>query len=468
MIYTRRTHLTSLLASLSLPLGLAVKPALAADQPFNGTWTGLVESGNIALTLRLVIDGDTVTLVSPDQGGASIKANEVTITGGHIVVAFKPIGARFEGDLAADGHIDGTFTQGRATRLRLTRGDVADGSSWPPLTPALLDSERLKANAPAMGAAWSSGKTSDLFVKGVRSSASNVAVQPQDQWHWGSITKSMTATLCARLVEKGVIRWDTTVGEVLDAPGVPVPQDYRNATLLHLLSHRAGLQSNIAETGFSLELKDAREERLKYARFALNQKPVGAIGAQMSYANNGYIVTGAMLERLTGKSWETLIQAEVFKPLGIKHAGQGAPGTPGRIDQPLGHAITDGKRVPQPVGGPDSDNVAAMGPAGRVHMPLADMLTYLKAHRDRPAKFLKTESWTKLHTPPFGGNYALGWFVRTDGALWHNGSNTVWIGEALVDVKKGAVCVACANDAAPETMTLIDDVLMSARAAAIA
>ena len=95
------------------------------------------------------------------------------------------------------------------------------------------------------------------------------------------------------------------------------------------------------------------------------------------------------------------------------------------------------------------------------------MLTYLRAHRDRPAKFLKADSWTKLHTHPFGGNYALGWMVRNDGALWHNGSNTMWYGEVLVDVKTGAVCAVCANDAAPDTKTAVADVLMSARAAAI-
>jgi CubicO group peptidase (beta-lactamase class C family) len=226
--------------------------------------------------------------------------------------------------------------------------------------------------------------------------------------------------------------------------------------------------SNITATGYSAKLKDARAERLKYARAALDQKPVAAVGAKMSYSNNGYIIAGAMLEKRTGKPWETLIQKEVFKPLGIKRAGQGAPGRAGRIAHPLGHTMKDGKRVPDPAGAPESDNVAAMGPAGRIHMPLADMLLYLKAHRDRPAAFLKAESWSKLHTPHFGDTYALGWFVRNDGGLWHNGSNTMWYGEVLVDPKNGAVCVACANDAAPDTMTSVGEALMCARGAAIA
>jgi CubicO group peptidase (beta-lactamase class C family) len=280
----------------------------------------------------------------------------------------------------------------------------------------------------------------------------------------------MTATLCARLVEAGVLRWDMTVAEVLGDDAV-AQAAYRKATLLHLLSHRAGLQANIGDDDsktFSLRLADAREERLRYARLALAQKPAAPLGAAQIYSNNGYVVVGAMLEKLTGKPWETLIQVEVFKPLGLKRAGQGAPGTPGRIDQPLGHAVVDGKRIPHPPGGPDDDNVVAMGPAGRVHMPMADMLTYLAAHRDRPAKYLKPATWETLHTPHFGDSYALGWYVGKDGRLFHGGSNTLWVAMVIADPKTGVVSLACANDAAPQTQAAVEEMALTARAAAMA
>ena len=418
--------------------------------------------------LRLVIDGNAVTLISVDQGGVRLQPNEVTITDGRIVAVFNAVGVRFEGNLSGDRHIDGIFTQGQAIPIRLTRGEIAEPTIWPPVNRERLNARRIAASVPALGCAWSSGRHSGVLVTGTRSSADEVAAQTDDQWHWGSITKSMTATLCARLVEAGVIHWDMTIGQVLDAPGVQVPPAYRDATFLHLLSHRAGLQPNISDVGFSPELKDAREERLKYARAALEQKPIGAIGAQMGYSNNGYIVAGAMIEKLAGKSWESLIQTEVFAPLGITHAGQGAPGHAGKVDQPLGHTVVKGEHVPIAVGTPDSDNVAALGPAGRVHMPLADMMLYLKAHRDRPAKFLKGDSWEQLHTPHFKDNYALGWYVRNDGSLWHSGSNTIWCAEVLVDAKADLVCAACANDATIDTKGAVNDTLMSARAAAVA
>jgi hypothetical protein len=78
-------------------------------------------------------------------------------------------------------------------------------------------------------------------------------------------------------------------------------------------------------------------------------------------------------------------------------------------------------------------------------MSLRDMLHYLIAHRDK-SEFLKPQTWTMLHTPPFGGDYAMGWLVRPDGARWHNGSNTLWYAEALFDSANGVAAAAACND----------------------
>jgi Beta-lactamase len=92
-----------------------------------------------------------------------------------------------------------------------------------------------------------------------------------------------------------------------------------------------------------------------------------------------------------------------------------------------------------------TDNPVVLGPAGTIHMNLADLLTYLAAHRDG-ASFLSARSWRTLHTPPFGGDYAMGWVVRPDGYLWHNGSNTLWYAEAEFNNTSGVAAAAAAND----------------------
>ncbi len=232
---TRREHLHVLTAVLGFA---AAGPTRADGNPLHDTWTGILEAGNVLLTLRFAIDAKGVVMTSVDQGGVSVAGTDVVVEGPRISVNFKPIHARFEGVLSDERHLDGVFTQGRAIKLRLTRGDIAEAppeQAWPVLTQGVLEEKRAVAGTPGMGVAWSRGGRSKVLVAGLRCSDAQAAVQPDDLWHWGSITKSMTATLCARLVEAGVVRWDTTVGQVLDDEGAMVPQAYRDATKLHLL-----------------------------------------------------------------------------------------------------------------------------------------------------------------------------------------------------------------------------------------
>jgi len=72
-----------------------------------------------------------------------------------------------------------------------------------------------------------------------------------------------------------------------------------------------------------------------------------------------------------------------------------------------------------------------IGPAGRIHCSIGDWAKFITAHlegRHGQSILLKQETLEALHTPPFGGDYALGWgVVRRDWAggtaLTHTGSN---------------------------------------------
>ena len=94
---------------------------------------------------------------------------------------------------------------------------------------------------------------------------------------------------------------------------------------------------------------------------------------------------------------------------------------------------------------PGSDNPAAIGPSGRVHMPMADMARYLSAHVRRDTEFLSKDSWATLHEPAFSGNYAFGWVKQSENRRWHNGSNTMWYGEVLIDFETQTVAAVCVN-----------------------
>lgn len=338
-----------------------------------------------------------------------------------------------------------------------------------PLTAQMLEDERRGSGSPALAAAAvKKGHAPKKWATGERQAGSGVAVTAQDVWHLGSITKSMTGTLVARLAEQGAIRWEDTAGELLKDVAPDMQDAYRSASFRHLLSHRAGLPKDIPLDlllTYSRDAINVREDRRSYAREALRMVPLGAKESAFSYSNNGYVVAGAMLEAKLDKTWEELVSAHVFEPLRLTSAGFGAPGEKGKLTQPAGHLFRNDRLVGLPPGSPFTDNPYALGPGGRVHMGLDDVLTYLSAHRDATA-FLKRHSWRILHTPPFGGDYAMGWMIRPDGALGHSGSNTLWYAEVLFDRNEGVSAVAATNEGRPEVSRLISSTLLRAAAAA--
>ena len=96
----------------------------------------------------------------------------------------------------------------------------------------------------------------------------------------------------------------------------------------------------------------------------------GTIGMVLGFATIGSIA-GAMLEKLTGTPWETLMTNRLFRPLRMSSAGFGPPGTLGQVDEPWGHIRTFGRNRPD-----QDDNPPAIGPAGTVHCSLDDLARY--------------------------------------------------------------------------------------------
>ncbi|HUS92452.1 MAG TPA: serine hydrolase domain-containing protein, partial [Phycisphaerae bacterium] len=310
----------------------------------------------------------------------------------------------------------------------------------------LLRPIRDRHGLPALAAAViREGRLAGLGAVGVRKAGTETAVTRDDEFHIGSCTKAMTATVLATLVDAGKLRWETTLPEALPDLAETMHAGYRKVTLLHLLAHRAGLVAN-APPGMPFArlhelLGTPTEQRQAFARALLAVPPQSAPGEKFLYSNAGYAVAALVAERAAKKGWRELMRERVFRPLGMASAGFGAMGTPGKIDQPWQHVLRDGKLVPI-APGPRSDNPPAYDPAGRVHCSMADWAKFVAAHLDGPrgracGLRLKPETWRRLHTPPFGGDYALGWGTpqRSWGGgavLTHAGSNTmnyavVWV-----------------------------------------
>ncbi|MEJ6402490.1 serine hydrolase domain-containing protein [Yoonia sp. 2307UL14-13] len=295
---------------------------------------------------------------------------------------------------------------------------------------AWVDQTLAETGAPGVAAGVVVDGQISIAAGGLRSNRDDVPVTRDDLWHIGSITKSMTGTLIARLAEAGMIRWDDTVGAVLGEVIEDLHPGYADLTYADLLTHRSGIRPNItirqtrAMLG-SITSRDMMVDRIAYAQLVLTKAP-GERG-KFTYSNAAYVVAGAMLQQSTGQTWEALMQDHVFDPLGLTSAGFGAPGTTDAIDQPRGHSLFL-RRPMTP--GPTADNVPALGPAGTVHISVADMLTYLRAHALRDPRFLTEDSWARLHSAGQDADYAMGWVAASPDWRGHDGSNTMWYATA--------------------------------------
>ncbi|MDE2238077.1 MAG: beta-lactamase family protein, partial [Elusimicrobia bacterium] len=270
-----------------------------------------------------------------------------------------------------------------------------------------------------------------------------------DLWHLGSDTKAMTSALIARLVERKRLRWTTTLAEAFPGFAAAMNPGFRDASLLDLLSHRAGLPHDVDYSRYAGS--DLKAERLRLAGDVLSGAPLSPPGSRFQYSNVGYIIAAAAAEAATGRSWETEIKREVFAPLGMDSCGFGGVGTPGEIDEPWPHEA-DGR--PAPRNGPDEDNPPVLDPAGRVHCSLGDWAKFV-IDQLRGAQgmsgLLSAQSYRVLQTPAEGGGYALGWIVaRRDWGggtvLTHIGSNTLNVADVWIAPNRDFALLVCINE----------------------
>ena len=119
------------------------------------------------------------------------------------------------------------------------------------------------------------------------------------------------------------------------------------------------------------------DEAVAALKEGLAKKPDNLEIGQFEYSNLGYIVVAMMAESATGTKWESLIQQELFGPLGMTTAGFGPPSTAGNIDQPWGHG-----RNSSQIFSNQFDNPPSLAPAGTIHCSIVDWAKFVALHLD--------------------------------------------------------------------------------------
>jgi len=217
----------------------------------------------------------------------------------------------------------------------------------------------------------------DEGVAGVRKAGTDDPVRRDDWFLPGSNTKAMTASVAARVVERGTIAWTTTLAEALPDLAAGMREAYRTVTLEQLLNHRGGVMAfNNAKdveafTSYLQTLGNAQPDTLAgrqrlFAAWLLAQpSPDGVTpGRDFSYSNAGYALAGMMLEARTGLTFRELFDQEMARPLGLEV--RWVRGDEAAINRPNGHSGAAGQspEVVPPVSAQEAIWSEVIRPAG--------------------------------------------------------------------------------------------------------
>ena len=129
-----------------------------------------------------------------------------------------------------------------------------------------------------------------------------------------SNTKNVTAACLAMLVDEGKVKWDEPVRTYL--PGFTLSDPYIGAhiTVRDTLSHRAGFGLGAGDLLFWPNSDRTRAEVLAAVPFV----PIeDGLRANYHYCNLMFVVAGAVLEAVSGLTWEAFVQTRVLDPLGM-------------------------------------------------------------------------------------------------------------------------------------------------------
>ena len=192
-------------------------------------------------------------------------------------------------------------------------------------------------------------------------------------FHIGSCGKSITALLAATFVEQGALSWDTSVNDVFPEIDRASSRVRAGVSLRELLSHTAGIEPFTSDqdvfgadselAAFSGPLEEARRS---FALWLLAQPLFGEVG-EFHYSNAGYAIVAAMLEEVSGKPFEQLVQERIFGPLGLESAivGFAVYSDPG---EPWRHLERDVRGVGVPLARNERQYPAVLNPAGNISM----------------------------------------------------------------------------------------------------
>ncbi|WP_234334234.1 serine hydrolase domain-containing protein [Streptomyces sp. NRRL B-1347] len=329
--------------------------------------------------------------------------------------------------------VAGTGTGGGKTGKASARGEPID-----PAVDRYLDGALPKGTGKGPGitmAAARGGKLTHCAGRGLSDRAEKTPAACDTVYDVMSITKQFTAAAILKLEMSGKLRVSDPIGMHLGR----IPEDKRAITVHHLLTHTAGLPDSLGDDYDPLS-------RAELLTGAMKARLRSAPGKEFRYSNVGYGLLAAIIEKVSGQSYERFLAERLFRPAGMTRTGYVLP------DWERAQVAVEYDRHGRPQGRPTDHPWAADGPHwnlrgnGGMLSTARDMFRWHRALTGESV--LSAAAKRKLfaphvRVPELDGAYGYGWVIidSDDGRVaWHDGGND-WSLATVTEFRRDATWV---------------------------
>ncbi|MDX6385028.1 MAG: hypothetical protein QOK48_2601 [Blastocatellia bacterium] len=382
-------------AQLSAQVKPPITPNTAAGRRL-GEWQRAYNSGDYDQTRKFMADNyaKAVLALAPADVRANNVVNAVRVNGKMKIIAIEKSA---ETEIVALLETQLTELQSRLT-IKVAAEEphiitvITLTSTQPAGAPKLseakfrqwLDSylKRLTAADVFSGSVMVAKDGKPIFQNayGLASKAYNIPNRVDTKFNLGSMNKMFTAVAIAQLVEQGKLSFDDTVGKIL--PDYPNKEVAAKVTLHHLLTHTSGLSDYFTPRFFETS-KDRFKSVKDYLPLFVDQPLLFQPGERMSYSNAGFMLLGAIIEKVSGQDYFTYVHEHIYRPAGMNDtdAYELDHDTPNLA---IGYTSEDenGRYVPGPRANNLFSHVVKGGPAGGGFSTAPDLLKFTNALLD--------------------------------------------------------------------------------------
>jgi CubicO group peptidase (beta-lactamase class C family) len=199
-------------------------------------------------------------------------------------------------------------TTATAQRSTITRADFA------PRADSLVYTYLAESRAPSAAFAVIRGNDTLAFgAHGLADIAAWRAPTATTIYEIGSITKQFTSSAIMKLVEQGKLKLDDDMSKYLPQ----FPLHGKRVTIRHLLNHTSGIHSYTSSPEWQKTWNNPLTPDA-IVKFVANDTFDFAPGAAYRYNNTGYVLLGMVIEKVSGQKYANYLDAQFFKPLGLK------------------------------------------------------------------------------------------------------------------------------------------------------